>query len=88
MGRIRNRKGKRQPVVAEKDIVLMVYDGRINGVVMDASERGLGVLLPEDSGIEEGQKIRILYRRQMQRGKVVRVQPGENGQILVGIKLN
>ena len=88
MGRIRNRKGKRQPVVAEKDIVLMVYDGRINGVVMDASERGLGVLLPEDSGIKEGQKIRILYRRQMQRGKVVRVQPGENGQILVGIKLN
>lgn len=87
MGRIRRRKGNRQPVVVDKKIVILVYDGRIEGEVLDATDHGLGIMVPTGTDLSAGQKIRILYRRQMQMAKIVRVIEEGDG-IRLGIKLN
>ena len=82
MARIRNRKGNRQPCVADKTIAVMTPNGRIEGEVVDASETGLGLLLPAGSGVKSKQKIRVVYRRQMQMARVVRVEESPEGDRL------
>ena len=87
MAKIRRRKGNRQPVVADKEIVILVYGGRINGAILDATDHGLGIMVPSDTELEVGQKIRIVYRRQMQMAKVIRIEHEEEG-VRVGIRLS
>ena len=86
MGRVRRRRGNRRPVVVDKKVTLLVYGGRIDGEILDATQNGLGVLLPADCQLEAGQKVRILYRRQIKLATIARIVPREDG-ILAGIKL-
>gem|GEM_PF-4691718 len=87
MSKIRRRKGNRLPVVVDKEIVILIYGGRIDGEVLDATDHGLGIRVPTGSDLSLGQKIRILYRRQMQMAKVTRIEHETEGD-RVGIRLN
>ena len=86
MGRIRRRKGNRLPVVIDKDIVILIYGGRIEGEIMDATDHGLGIRVPSGTELSVGQKIRILYRRKMQMARVARIVREAEGD-RIGIKL-
>ena len=75
MTRIRRRQGNRRAVPKDTPVVAMVRNQRLQGSVLDATEFGIGTHFPRESGMAIGQQIKIIYQRQLQKAKVLRVTP-------------
>ena len=86
MAQVRRRQGNRFPTKVSTPIVVFVLGKRIEGEVVDRSDKGLGVLLPANCGLEAQKSVRVLFEKRQQMAKVARVEPSENGD-RVGLKL-
>lgn len=87
MSNTHRRKGNRVVASEPTKIVVFVYGQRIDGFILDESEKGLGILLPANSGLTPQQSIRVLIGRERQVAKVIRVEPIDQGD-RVGIKVS
>ena len=60
-------------------ITCQLPEGRIEGHVVDESEGGLGVMFPHDSPITQGDRIRVIYKREARFAKVMWTREDPNG---------
>lgn len=79
MARIVRRKGTRQTVKHNLPISVIASSGRLEGQVLDKSESGFKIMLPNDSGLAEKQTVRIVVERQRKVANVVRVEQTDEG---------
>ena len=86
MAKPNRRRGARFPLTVDEQIALYVGNRRIEGRLLEESERGLGIVLPHDCGLREQQKVQIMFRRTRRDAKVAYVTCIEDGD-RVGLTL-
>ena len=86
MTRIRRRKGNRFEAVSTP-IVVYAAEKRIEGILLDKSDSGVGILLPTASGLSEQQTVSVLVNRERKMAKVIRVEATDDGD-QIGLRLN
>ena len=86
MAKISKRRGNRFSTSGDDQIAIYFRGTRIEGRVIDQTERGLGIICPSDCGLNERQNVQYIYRRCRGHATVANTSCVDEG-LRIGLKL-